>query len=254
MTNKKAIILVAGLGSRLKPLTDAMPKCLTRVHGKAILINLLECLQNCGVEETVLVTGYLGDRIREAVGEDFRGMKVSYAVNDIYRTTSPTYSLWLGIKDMVLPDCLLVLEGDLFMDESILRKTLASPHPDLTVVELYHPPLEGTFVAVKDGVVTDCIGLKERPKDFRLDDKYKTINIHKFSRAFAQQVVIPTLKASVEETQGAEYFERVTRKIACNGLLPWRALETEGLRWFEIDDANDLKIAEEMFAELKGRS
>ena len=118
----KAIILVAGRGTRLKPLTDTIPKCLTEVNGKPILFNALEHLEKNKIEETILVVGYLRDKIEERIGNFFGNMKITYVKNDIYDKTNTSYSLWLALKDLLIDDSLLVLEGDVFFEEELLKR------------------------------------------------------------------------------------------------------------------------------------
>ena len=83
----KAIILVAGMGTRLKPLTNEIPKCLTEVNGKPILINMIENLEKRGIEETILLIGYLGEKIKEKIDNIFGNMKITYVENKIYDKT-----------------------------------------------------------------------------------------------------------------------------------------------------------------------
>ena len=73
----KAVILAAGMGTRLSPLTNSRPKCLVEVHGKSILQHQLESLAKAGVAECVLVTGYLSDQLRAHFGREFRGIQLS---------------------------------------------------------------------------------------------------------------------------------------------------------------------------------
>lgn len=112
---KRAIILAAGTGSRLKPLTNDMPKCLTEVNGKSILINELENLDFCEFDEAVIVIGHLANRVKESVGEKFGNLKLKYIENEIYAKTNNIYSLWLARE--VLADGAVLIEGDSFFEK-----------------------------------------------------------------------------------------------------------------------------------------
>ena len=244
----KAIILIAGLGSRLRPLTDTQPKCLTEVNGTPILMNALNQLNEAGIKETILVIGYLGEKVREAVGNSFKSMKISYAENPDYNKTNNSYSLWVAIKG--LPESLLILEGDVFFEKKLLQALMEDKRENVTTVEKYNPNLDGTFVEVSgNSLVKSWVHKKERPEGFTLEDKYKTINIHKFSEDFVKETIIPTLKQHIDETGGTEPIEYIFKTIIKDGGEIW-ALDAKGIKWFEIDEVEELKIAEEMFKDV----
>ena len=93
---KKAVILAAGLGSRLKPLTEEIPKCLTEVNGRAILEHILNILERNGIEETVIVIGHLGNAVIDKIGHKYHHMKITYIWNEVYEKTNSMYSAWLA--------------------------------------------------------------------------------------------------------------------------------------------------------------
>jgi choline kinase len=114
----KAIILAAGFGSRLIPLTDGAPKCLTLVNGTPILLNALGALACAGVKECVIVTGYMAQAVESAVGGSHSGMKVRYVLNEHYAKTNDMYSLLLASDALV--EGALVVEGDVFFRPPLL--------------------------------------------------------------------------------------------------------------------------------------
>ena len=243
---RKAILLLAGQGTRMRPLTDEMPKCLIAINGRSILANALKNLEKNNIKETVLVVGYLKDKIKEAIGESFGDMKISYIENNLYNKTNNSYSLWLAIKEGLNEDS-LILEGDIFFENSLLKEFVQDKRENLTIVEKYNPRLEGTFVEIRDNqLVLSWIHKKDRPKGFTLEDKYKTVNIHKFSGQFIQNWLIPVLKKHIDETGGREPIEFIFSEIIKNkGKI--HAFVNKKKTWFEIDDESDLKIAREYF-------
>lgn len=244
----KAVILAAGMGTRLKPLTDDMPKCLTQINGKTILENALEIIEKQGVEETVLVIGYMGNKIREKIGDKFGKMKVRYIENYVYSKTNTSYSLWLAIKDLSVKYSLLILEGDVFFEEQLFRKFIEDCSKTSTIVQKYNPNLDGSFVSLDPkGVVIDWIHKSKRAPDFRIEDKFKTVNIHKFDKVFLENIFKPLLKKHVEEHKGAEPLEYVMQDLVKNKGVKINSFEVGNLKWFEIDDINDLKVAESIF-------
>ena len=245
----KAVILIAGVGTRLKPLTDNMPKCLTEVNGKAILTNMLEQLNSVGVEEAILVIGYFGGQIKQRIGDKFENVKITYVENKIYDKTNTSYSLWVGLSDLEVNDVLLVLEGDVFFEKALLEKFLNNGFSTSTVVQKYNPNLDGSFVEITDGMVVDWIHKNKRTADFRIEDKLKTVNIYKFDNNFLKDALKPALKQHVEENQGKEPVEYVMQDIVTKRMGKINAFEVGKLKWFEIDDMEELKIAEKMFKE-----
>lgn len=244
----KSIILAAGKGTRLKPLTDKMPKCLTEVNGKPILSNALEVLDQIGVKETILAIGYLGEKIKERIGEQFGNMKISYIEVDNFDKTSTSYGLWVSLKNFEADDSLLVIEGDIFFEKKLLEEFLKKDESNITVVQKYNLDLFGSFVEVDyDGKIIDWVHRTTKPSNFRIKEKFKTVNIHKFDRNFVETILKPTLKEHMEEGKQAEPIEYVLQDIIKNKEAEIYAFETGNLKWFEIDDASDLKIAEKIF-------
>jgi len=245
-----AVILAAGLGSRLKPLTDRMPKCLTEVHGTPILINALDALAANDIDETTLVIGYLGDRIRNAVGDSHDGMSIRYVESDVYESTNTSYSLWIALKEWKTPGTVLIIEGDVFFERRIIDRLLGCPDENLVVLEPYNPFLDGSFVSIDgNNRLTAWWHKSHQPAGFILEDKYKTVNIHKFDRTFVQDIMMPGLKDVMLETAGKAPLEYVMEEIVEKGSPPIQALMAGESKWFEIDDARDLAKAEEVFGD-----
>lgn len=244
----KAIILVAGKGTRLKPLTEKTHKCLTEVNGTPILKNALCKLKKVGVDEVILVVGYMKNQIMERIGFSYEGMKISYAVNDDYEITNTSASLLKGLELLEQKDDLFLLEGDVFFEYSILENLMKKDKEACTVLERYNPKLDGTFVELnEDGVIVDWIHKSVRSDSFVVRDKYKTVNIHFFKNMFVKDVLLPQTRESVENSEGKEPIEYIMRRIVQHGLSTIFPLILLGEKWFEIDDINDLKIAEKIF-------
>jgi NDP-sugar pyrophosphorylase family protein len=243
----KAIILVAGRGTRLKPLTETCPKCLTEVNNKPILINALEILEKNNLSETILAVGYLKDKIKQRISNNFGKMKITYAENDIYNKTNNSYSLWLALEKLDLEEneTLLILEGDVFFEPLLLSEFIKFPDKNSTIVEKYNPNLDGSFVELSNSRVIDWVHKSQRPEGYTIENKFKTVNIHKFDKNFLEFQIKPLLKQHIESEKGIWPIEFIMRGVVKK--IPIRAFEIKNLKWFEIDDTNDLKIAEEIF-------
>lgn len=250
---KKAIILVAGMGTRLKPLTLDNHKCQTKVNGKPILHNALDCLKMAGVSEILLVVGYLADKIKDDIGDDFNGLKVRYAENSSYSTTNTSYSLKIGLENISGYDTLFVLEGDVFFSPDLLKRIDEADAANVTLLEKYNPNLDGTFAEVSDdGYVVDWIHKSMRENGFTIEDKRKTINIHKFDRDFVTKTLIPYIQEACDAEKGREPLEYVMQRIVRKFPKAVYGLDSAGLKWFEVDDRKDLAIAEQIFGEEIG--
>ena len=247
--NRKAIILVAGMGTRLKPLTLQNHKCLTEVNGVPILENALHNLSAEGVSQVVLVVGYLKEQIKNRIGNNFANMSVIYAENDIYDRTNTAYSLKKGLDVLEDYDELLLLEGDVFFHKAVLEDLISFKAFNVTVLEPYNNMLDGTFAELdQNDFVIDWTHKSMRPDNYNISDKYKTVNIHKFSFEFVRDRLCPAIR-SIEKEKGVKQpLENVMQSIVKGDPAIVKGLILNGQKWFEIDDQNDLEIAEKMFS------
>ena len=243
-TPRRAVLLVAGIGSRLGKLTTEVPKCLVEVNGISILENALTHLEDAGLAETVLVVGYREDLIRGRVGDAFGRMRIAYRANEEFRTTSTSRSLWLGLADV--DDGVLLLEGDVFFERHVLERFLAVPAFDATLVDPWRPGLDGSVVQIgPERIVRAWLHKKEQPPGFSLEGTYKTVNVHRFSGAFVRQWLRPALTDQVSANGGREPIETVFAAMVRGG-AQIHAANVEG-RWVEIDDETDLRSAVALF-------
>ena len=138
----------------------------------------------------------------------------------------------------------LVLEGDVFFDRTVLERFLAEPYADATLVERWHAQIDGSVVELGDDrFVSKWIHKSHRPANFRADGTFKTVNVHRLSRAFVDTHLRPALTsrtAPADEPLEASF----ARSVAANARI--RAVEVRGC-WVEIDDEDDLRKAEAVF-------
>lgn len=243
----QAIILAAGYGKRLRPLTDSVPKCLVPVGGKPLLVRSLELLDARGVHDVLLVVGHMKDKVYQAVGHQFGRMRVSYVENDLYDKTNNVYSLWLA-RDRLLDDVLL-LECDLCYDASVLDALLAQRTGCNVLLSKYDPScMDGTVVRVaQDGTIEELIIKKRQQKDFAYGDMYKTVNMYYFRRDFLDEYLLPYLDLYVRVHGRQSYYELVLGLLIYLGEPRCQAVIVEGGTWCEIDNAEDLRRAEDRF-------
>ena len=124
-----AVILNAGLGSRLLPLTKDIPKCLLQINGKSILEYQIDILRKNGVSEIIVVVGYKKEKILNILDND-----ITIIENPIYFKTNSSYSLWLT-RNIVSGKKFLYLNGDLICHESVISKLLKSNNKCSIIIE-----------------------------------------------------------------------------------------------------------------------
>ena len=235
-----ALLLAAGTGSRLKPLTDDAPKCLTEINGMTILERLVHGLRQQGFRRLVVVVGYLGECIREFLANHATGLTVDYVSNPRYRTTNNLYSLWLARKEISEP--FLLVECDLVFDASLLGDML---HPDKIAVSHSRAWMNGTTVTVDpfQRVTTVRVGGSAVADDF----SYKTVNICSLSLTSWQRVT-DRLDRRVLAGRVNEYYEAAFADMVADGSLSFDAVFFDPDRWYEVDTLEDLCECERLFS------
>lgn len=235
-----ALLLAAGTGSRLQPLTDDAPKCLTEINGVTILERLIHGLRQQGFRRLVVVLGYLGECIREYLVDHAAGLTVDYVINPRYRTTNNLYSLWLARKEIREP--FLLVECDLVFDASLLGAML---HPDKIAVSHRRAWMNGTTVTVDpfQRVTTVQVG----GSAIADDSSYKTVNICSLSVASWQRVH-ERLNRRVLAGRVNEYYEAVFADMVSDGSLSFEAVFFDPDRWHEVDTLGDLRECERLFS------
>jgi phosphoenolpyruvate phosphomutase len=154
----KAIILSAGIGSRLMPETQKIPKALLKLNGKTILDIELENLASNGIQEIIIVTGHKHEMVKQHVTENYPDLNVAFVVNQEYETTNYIYSIWLT-KELV-DDDIVILHGDMVFEGKLLEKLFTSPSENAALVNNVITPPEKDFKAIVNDDVIKEIGVE----------------------------------------------------------------------------------------------
>jgi len=241
-----ALLLAAGTGSRLCPLTKTSPKCLTEVGGLPILERLVNNLAEHGIERLVVVIGHLGDCIRDFLNDKAGDMRVDYITSPKYLTTNNIYSLWLAREQIREP--FLLVESDLVFEASMLEDML---HPDKIAISRIRPWMKGSTVMVGPGrrVSTFHVGSGGENDAAR----YKTVNIYSLSTQTWRKVVA-RLNSYISDGRVGEYYEAVFAEMVADGTLSFEAVYFDPDRWYEVDTVNDLVEAKLLFPVIKKTS
>lgn len=248
----QALMLAAGMGRRLGKYTEECTKCMIRVGERTLLERAVEALQLAGIQKLVMVVGWEHEKLIEYIHKNISGMEFEFVYNYDYATTNNIYSLYLAREQLMREDTLL-LESDLVFDKQLLRKMAQSPEDNLVAVAKYEHWMDGTVAIIShDRIIQEFI----EKKDFRfqnVNDYYKTVNIYKFSAEFSRRQYIPFLEAYITAYGKNQYYESVLKAIAHLSHAQLKAFVLDGVPWYEIDDAQDLDIADTIFAEEKDK-
>ncbi len=242
----QAIILAAGMGKRLKELTNNNTKCMVKVNGVTMIERMLRQLDKLNLSRIVIVVGYKGQELIDYINTLHIKTPIVYVNNDIYYKTNNIYSLYMA-KDYLLAEDTLLLESDLIFEYSVLERILNDPYPSLALVAKYENWMDGTVVTIdENNNIRSFLGKSK----FRFEDiknYYKTVNIYKFSREFSNSHYVPFLEAYSKALGNNEYYEQVLKVITLLDKPEIKAAVLENELWYEIDDVQDLDIAESIF-------
>lgn len=238
------------MGKRLGEFTQNNTKCMVSVNGIPLIDRAMRQLSELDLKRVVIVIGYEGQKLVDYIGYDYKGMRVEYVNNPVYDKTNNIYSLSLA-KDKLKEDDTLLLESDLILDDEMFRLLLDNPCPNLALVAKYESWMDGTMVRIdNENNIVNFV-----PKAaFRYNDVgvyYKTVNVYKFSKEFSTTKYVPFLDAYTRAVGNNEYYENVLRIISFLDSHELKALPITNEKWYEIDDKQDLDIAEALFAEEK---
>ena len=234
------LVLAAGMGKRLAPLTGERPKGLIELGGRSLLARLLDGLRDAGVHETVLVVGYRQDLIRSALGRSHRGMPLRYVVNAEFEK-GPRLSLWAGRGEFRGDDVVLA-DGDVLFAPPLLERVVRASAPNVFLgepdfmdtgeeINLYQAGER--VVAIRRGV--------SGPPAMPYEARAEWVGFVKVGRA-AGAALAATLDAMVRQGHVDGDYE-----VALDALLgnhPFAMCPTAGLPWVEIDSPQDLQEAE----------
>ena len=244
----QAIILAAGMGKRLGEYTKNNTKCMVPVNGVPLIDRVLNQLSSLKLSRVVIVVGYEGQKLIDYIGNEYNGLKIEYIFNRIYDKTNNIYSLALA-KDKMQEDDTLLLESDLIFDDRLFSLVVDNPCPNLALVAKYEAWMDGTMVQIDDERNIVNFVPKEAFRHEQADSYYKTVNIYKLSKEFSANRYVPFLEAYMKAIGNNEYYENVLRILSFLDCKDLKALPITDEKWYEIDDKQDLDIAEALFAD-----
>lgn len=248
----QAIMLAAGMGKRLKKYTKDNTKCMLKIEDKTLIERAIEALLEAGITKLVLVIGYKGENLKKFLLEEcknpkIKNMELKFINNDIYDKTNNIYSLALA-KDELVKDDTVLLESDLIYDYELIKLLVDSEDKNLVSVAKYEQWMDGTVIKIDE--YKNVLEFIEK-KDFSFDqinEYYKTVNVYKFSKEFLKKQFLPFLDAYIKAFGENEYYELVLKTITHLSRCQIKAIDVSDINWYEIDDAQDLDIAQCIFS------
>jgi choline kinase len=234
-----AVLLAAGTGSRLQPLTNDSPKCLSEVSGIPILERLVGCLRGHGFKRLVVVVGYLEHQVREFLDKWKDDLVIEYIINPRYSNTNNLYSLWLARASIDGP--FLLCESDVVFDAALLDNLL---WPDRIATSRMQEWMHGTTVSID--LLDQVIAFHTGDTSVASEVRHKTVNMYSLTLASWHRV---SERLCEHVTAGGvnEYYETVFAEMIADGSLSLEAVDFDCGSWYEIDTLEDLHEAEKLF-------
>jgi choline kinase len=240
MTTRVAVILAAGVGSRLRPLTSDRPKALVPVGGKTILGRAVDALVGAGVSRLVVATGYREDALRAALAA--APLEVVFCPNPRYDRTQNSVSLAL-CRDALEGDAFIRLDGDVVFDPVILSRLDSTAGQIVAAIDRARVlDDEAMKVRLDEGAARILSFGKDIPL---AESGGESIGIERIS-ADAGPLLFDALERAGAAGETQLYYEDVYARLIADGLHAAVA-DVTGLRWCEIDAPEDLALAESLF-------
>lgn len=244
----QSIILAAGMGSRLGELTKECTKCMVKINGITLIERMLRQLDRYGMDRIIIVTGYKGDILKDYVQNLRINTPVVFVDNSDYRHTNNIYSLWLTREFLEEMDS-LVLESDMIFEDRVIEKMLAVDNGCGTFVARPRPWMDGSIVKLdKDNNIVYFVDDEEVK---RIDPSYyhKIVSIYKFKKRYVSEKYMTYLNEYVKKNKDNNLYESLLKVIDLDveKKIPAEILDEE--QWYEINDIQDMDIAESMFAD-----
>lgn len=242
----QALVLAAGMGSRLKSHTEDKPKCMVEINGKTLIERLLMQLDKYDLSKIIIVDGYRSSQLEKYIASLDIHTQVEYITNSDYSKTNNIYSVYLA-RDLMIEEDTIMVESDLVLSDEMVEKIMLSQMENFAVVSKYQNWMDGTVVKYNEyNQIVDFISKNEF--DFKeISQYYKTVNIYRFSKDFSEKYYFPFLEAQMRAFGMNEYYETVLRTIVSLDSSLLQAYDIGDSIWYEVDDAQDLSIANTIF-------
>ena len=240
------VILAAGMARRLRPLTDAKPKCLLEVGGRTLLCRTVDAMRATGIDTFVVVTGYLGGMIQEALSNDYENeikdgtLTFAFIDNPDYENNNNIFSLWLASK-VVHGQEMLLMDSDILCDPEAVARVARQQGSALAMQR--HELGEEEMKVVAD----DRGEIVEISKVCSVDEAIgESVGIEKMTKEYSEALYAELRKMVVEERQSDIFYESAFNHLIEQGHT-FEVVDTTDLFSCELDTPEDYERASRLW-------
>ena len=244
----QALLLAAGMGKRLGKYTDNNTKCMVEVAGKKLIDRAIDAVNYAKINRMIIVLGYKGENLKNYILNNYSniGIEFIFINNTDYAISNNIYSFYLA-KDYVTSDDTILMESDLIYENQLIKQIVDLPEPNVVSIAKYKSWMDGTVVTCNDNSFITSFMDKAEMDLYNVENYYKTVNIYKFSKEFSKNIYIPFLEAYMKGFGLNSYYETVLKVVPSFSGDVLYGYEIGNTKWYEIDDAQDLDIANVLF-------
>ena len=236
----KGVILAAGMASRLRPLTDTMPKCLLTVGKRCLLQRTIDALIEYGVRDIVMVLGYREQQIRDFVAKNYPELNVCFISNPVYDSTNNIYSLWLT-REQTDGKGFVLLDSDILFDSKVLQAVLEDNNPNTLAlnrhelgeeeIKVISNPQRDVLEISKVCSIADAVG--------------ESVGIEKMSAEYSAALFNELEQMIEREGLSNVFYEKAFERLISKGQL-FRYVDTTDFFSIELDTVDDFQNATKM--------
>jgi len=253
--NIEAIILLAGFGRRMQPLSKRLHKTLIPIAGISALDRIINALLEKKISAITLVLGYQAEKIKEHVQQHYPNHQFNFLLNNAYQNTNNIVSLNIALEN-IHRERVLIIEGDLIFNKEVIEKAISESNKEIALVDDYHIGHDGTVLSVMapndllqglPSTVLQIFPPRLQQQRFQFYERFKTLNIYCFSRKFICEKLKPALDQHIKHSGTSDYYEEVIGVLLQTNEIELSALHVLDNHWEEIDDPLDVDTANYTF-------
>lgn len=231
---RTAVIMAAGMGTRFGHYTDLIPKGFIPFNGKPMVIRSIETLIECGIEKIIIGTGYHKEHYDVLTSQY---PQVQCVFSPRYADTNSMYTLW-NCREAIGKDSFILLESDLVFERKAISSLIECPYDSVMLITPVTKFQDQYYVQMNERCeLINCSVNKDE-----ITSSGELVGIHKISNAF-YKILCSEYEKIVEEKPKLGYEFQLLD--VSQRITPMNVLKVDNLQWYEIDDAQDLKYAEE---------
>ena len=229
-----AIILAAGMGRRLKPLTDNLPKAFISIDGKPLIYRSLDYLGFAGIKTVIIVTGFMESFFKKKLGKLYHGINIIYASNKEYESTGSMYSL--SQTEGLVDEDIILLESDLLYERRALNELINHNSPNVILTSAIRQTGDEVYIYYDKNGYLNNLGKN-------IDSKNalgELVGINKISLPFLEKLYMIS-KEDYNNDEKEYHYEEKIYKLSREA--PVKCHMIKDLVWTEIDTYDDLERA-----------